>query len=128
MKIILDNGIEILIPKEIAYKLLATGIMSLNEVEAGSLEIALKKVKPLKENVSKPLEIKDSNSSGRRSFTDAERDNIIEMRKRGFSAKEISKKMGCKPAKIDQYLYHLRKKGLLSANGPVKEEDNLEDL
>lgn len=126
MKIILDNGIEILIPKEIAYKLLATGIMSLNEIEAGSLEVALKKVKVPKLAKSEPLEIKQS-ESGRRSFTDAERDNIIEMRKRGFSAREIAKKMQCKPAKIDQYLFLLRKKGLFDSAESTT-ESNLEGI
>ncbi len=123
MKILLDNGVEISVPKQLAQVIIDTLFISDQTPDA---------VVPVKIKAAKKPAIETDSESvdivGRRSFSEAERDNIIEMRKRGFSAREISKKMHCKPAKIDQYLYQLRKKGLLADKPSAAEENNLEGL
>lgn len=117
MRIILENGVEIEVPREIAKIVINTIFDSDPEYTIPSTKVP--KLKQI--NVSLP----EGDSTARRSFTDAERDNIIEMRKRGFSVKEIAKKMQCKRAKMDQYVYNLKKKGLLDSAGKVESLEGL---
>lgn len=64
-------------------------------------------------NISKPAKEKVFNiDQPKRGFTDAEKENIYELTRRGEKPKAISKIFKCNPAKISMVLMFARKNGV----------------
>lgn len=115
MKIILENGVEIILPAGMAGKVLEVVMSDIKvppQVHSKSSWVLGGKVA---KRAEKPALVRQVGEK-RYGYTPEEQRNIIELYKRGESPKSIAKKFeGKTPANISSYIFILKKKGLIES-------------